>query len=120
MAKLEDHRDDVNKAIDNALKIAFVEIGLQMEANAVMEVNAAVYDTPESPNYVRTGRLRSSITHRSEDRQATVGSNVEYSPYVEFGTSKGAPRPFIRPTIENHLSEYENILATELDSISGT
>ena len=118
MARVEDNREEYEKRLNNALKVAFKSIGLTMQANAVIEINKAVYDTPESPNYVRTGNLRSSITHVSDDRSATVGTNVEYAPYVEFGTSRGmAPRPYIRPAIENHMTEYENILAIELGEV---
>ena len=35
---------------------------------------------------VGTGELRNSITSEVEGNQAVVGSNLEYAPYVEFGT----------------------------------
>ena len=77
----------------------------------------------------RGGTLRNSITHRVDGDILTLGSNVEYAPYVELGTgpyfepppewedfdvpeSKGIghayvkPRPFIRPAIEDHREEY--------------
>lgn len=60
---------------------------------------------------VDTGRLRNSITHQqiSSDTEV-VGSNVEYAPYVELGTSKMGARPFIRPAAENHSAEYTAVL----------
>lgn len=118
MARVEDNREEYEKRLDNALKVAFKAIGLTMQQNAVIEINKAVYDTPETESYKRTGILRSSITHTSDDRSATVGTNVEYAPYVEYGTSRGMkPRPYIRPAIENHMNEYENILSTELREV---
>lgn len=52
---------------------------------------------------VDTGRLRSSIGHEEgSDNQGyyvDVGTNVAYAPYVEFGTSKGGPQPFLRPAV---------------------
>lgn len=52
---------------------------------------------------VDTGRLRSSITHEvdrdSEGLVGTVGTNVEYAPYVEFGTSHNQAQPFLRPAL---------------------
>lgn len=85
----------------------------------------------------RGGTLRKSITHRVDGDVLSVGSTVEYAPYVELGTgphfkpppeweefevpkSKGVghsyvkPRPFIRPAIEDHASEYERIAEREL------
>lgn len=35
---------------------------------------------------VNTGNLRNSITYEVEGNEGTVGTNVEYAPYVEFGT----------------------------------
>lgn len=51
---------------------------------------------------VDTGRLRASIAMEPVVRQGDrfvlkVGTNVEYAPYVEFGTSRMRPQPFMRP-----------------------
>lgn len=35
---------------------------------------------------VNTGNLRNSITYEINDNVGIVGTNVEYAPYVEFGT----------------------------------
>ncbi|WP_236886645.1 HK97 gp10 family phage protein [Dehalococcoides mccartyi] len=37
---------------------------------------------------VDTGRLRASIATQISDLSAEIGTNVEYAPFVEFGTSK--------------------------------
>ena len=66
---------------------------------------------------VDTGNLRNSITHQvdlSVDG-VYIGTNVEYGPYVELGTVKLPDgKPFIRPAIENHMSEYKQIAINEL------
>lgn len=66
---------------------------------------------------VDTGNLRNSITHQvdlSVDG-VYIGTNVEYGPYVELGTVKmPGGKPFIRPAIENHMSEYKQIAINEL------
>jgi HK97 gp10 family phage protein len=52
---------------------------------------------------VDTGRLRSSITwelgHDDIGLLAIIGTNVEYAPYVEFGTSRMRAQPFLRPAL---------------------
>lgn len=59
----------------------------------------------------KTGRLQGSITHQQESENVeVVGTNVEYGPYVELGTSKMKARPFLRPAAENHVGEYQAIL----------
>jgi len=50
---------------------------------------------------VDTGRLRNSIaTAKDKKTTAIVGTNVEYAPYVEFGTHKASAQPFLRPAAE--------------------
>jgi len=67
---------------------------------------------------VKTGRLRNSIAHAQVDeRTEVIGSNVEYAPYVELGTHKRKPKPFLRPAAENHSTEYKAIIQTELSKI---
>lgn len=60
---------------------------------------------------VDTGRLRNSITHEQySDDTEVIGTNVEYAPYVELGTSKMGAKPFLRPAAENHTAEYKAIM----------
>lgn len=65
---------------------------------------------------VDTGNLRNSITHATEDEGHTVviGTNVEYAPYVELGTSRQRPQPYLRPAIENYIPQYQMVVQTVL------
>lgn len=71
-----------------------------------MAANLAPVGTPESTGKkgYRGGRLHSSIVWElgqdGEGLVATVGTNVEYAPYVELGTSKMAAQPFLLPALE--------------------
>lgn len=57
---------------------------------------------------VRTGNLRRSIHTEIGDGglSAEVGTDVEYSAYVEYGTSRMAPQPYMRPAFEQHAPAY--------------
>lgn len=49
---------------------------------------------------VRTGRLRNSIRYRIAGFMSwIIEASVYYAGFVEFGTSKMAARPFMRPAI---------------------
>lgn len=63
---------------------------------------------------VDTGRLRASISHARDDNAAYIGTNVEYAAYVELGTSKMKPRPYLRPAAANHADEYKQIVKAAL------
>ena len=54
-----------------------------------------------------TGRLANSITFdRVGDLTATVGSALNYAPWLEYGTSRMAARPFFRPAVERMRPKY--------------
>lgn len=74
--------------------------------------------TPEStgiPGY-RGGTLRNSITHQVDLSidGVYIGTNVEYATYVELGTVKMKKKPYLKPAIENHMSEYKQIATNVL------
>ena len=58
---------------------------------------------------VDTGRLINSISHAADSEAAYIGTNVEYAPYVEMGTSRTRAKPFLKPAATEHTSEYEAI-----------
>lgn len=128
--------DQILSAADIACERALVAIGIKAQDYAS---NLAPKGTPESTGkkgYIG-GTLQQSIVYEADNEKVTIGSNVEYAPYVELGTgpnfvpppeweefdvppSKGLghsyvkPRPFLKPAIVDHLSEYEEIIKNEL------
>lgn len=108
---IENNADKVCAEMSDRLRQALEAVGITAENNAVVEVNRAVYDTPPSPNYVRTGALRNSITHAvQEDQQCVViGCRIEYAPDVELGNSQMHARPFLRPAVVNYQNDYKDM-----------
>lgn len=100
----EDNTDEVAAALEQAYDRALEKIGLTAEKYAR---NLCPVDT---------GRLRNSITHTvdSGGKAAYIGTNVEYAPYVEMGTSRMKAQPFLRPAAHDHGAEYGKILEAEL------
>lgn len=50
----------------------------------------------------------------SNDKKVYIGTNVEYAPYVEEGTSRTDPKPFLRPALADHADMYKRIIESEL------
>lgn len=90
--------DEVLDALQNQKAKVLEEWGLIAEA----------YASDLCP--VDTGRLRASISHDTDEDTMYLGTNVEYAPYVELGTSCMDAQPFLRPAIENHMDEYKDIM----------
>ena len=95
---ITDHSGLFQKATEEQAKDALEAVGIQAEG----------YTAQNAP--VRTGRLRASITHKTQGKTTYIGTNVEYAPYVEYGTSRMSPRYFLTNAINGHLDEYVEIL----------
>lgn len=132
--RFEDNSDEVNKALEQAVEKSLEECGLLAEGYAKMLAP------------VDTGLLRNSVTHTrsgvsfqhdykadrgdahgsaggtigSEDEKAVyIGTNVEYAPYVEMGTSKTAPQRFVQPAVEDHADTYQAVFEKNLKDFLG-
>lgn len=71
---------------------------------------------PGEAPHKQTGTLRSSIAW-SVDRERLVvriGTALKYGKYLELGTAKMQPRPFLRPTLANHKTKYAALLSAQL------
>ena len=113
---LTDNSDLIKEALEDQVEQALIAVGITAENNAKCEITRAVYDTPESPSYVRTGRLRNSLTHAvaMNEKAVYIGSAVEYAAYVELGTSRMRARPYLRPAVANYTDEYKNLIKQAL------
>lgn len=114
------NRKTVEEQVQKTLETGMKAIAAQAEGNAKREITTLVYDTPPSPTYVRTGALRNSITHdyKRDEMAAYVGTDIEYAPYVEFGTVRMPERPFLRRAVLNYVKEYQTLLTDALRNLS--
>ena len=91
--------DKIISNINNAKRGGLTAAALIVEGDAVL--HAAV----------DTGNLRSSITHQlMSDEEARVGTNVEYAPYVEYGTHKMDAQPYLRPALDNNEARIRELI----------
>lgn len=65
----------------------------------------------------QSGSYSGSTPKEPKGRRAVyIGTNVEYAPYVELGTSRTAEQPFLKPAVENNKSAYQSIMKRHLQS----
>lgn len=62
-----------------------------------------------------TGRLANSIQADIEGKSATVFTNLEYAPWLEFGTRTIEPRPFMFPALEKERPAWNRRLDRIVD-----
>lgn len=131
-SRIIDNIELVRRATDEAIEKALEEIGITAEAYAKLIAT--------QKHIVDTGRLRNSITHATksdtgqtnysdnhgktysdgsakgtpEAKTVYVGTNVEYAPYIEYGTTKQVARPFLHPAVTEHVDEYKMIFENSL------
>ena len=76
------------KIDDNTQACIYEATQAALRALEIIGGKAESYTKALTP--VDTGVLRNSFTHRvdGDKKQLTVGSNIEYAPYVELGTGK--------------------------------
>lgn len=102
----EDNREQIANAVKSAIAKGLETIGLVAEGYAKTDVP------------VDTGRLRNSITHTTDGKDAYIGTNVEYAPYVEFNEKlshpNGGKAHFLRDAAADHASEYAQIMRNAL------
>lgn len=122
----KDNRDRCLQEIQQALHKSLEECGLVAEGYAKTNLTRQ--------HAVDTGNLRNSITHKvvPSEKAVYIGTPVEYAPYIEFGTGVNyeggrrtswvykdkngwhmtngmKARPYLKPALEEHRSEYQKI-----------
>ena len=115
---IEWYGDDIMKATEKELKIALLESAKAVQGSATKKIHSI------------TGNLANSIDYEISDDSAIVGTNVEYGPYLEYGTGIWAeggngrktpwafpladgtwrmtrgmkPHPFLRPALDESIN----------------
>jgi HK97 gp10 family phage protein len=65
---------------------------------------------------VDTGHLKGSITHEtrstSDGAEGTIGPTAAYGDFVERGTSRMAPQPYMGPAADRNAPAFGDAIAT--------
>uniref|UniRef100_A0A6M3KTR9 Putative tail protein n=1 Tax=viral metagenome TaxID=1070528 RepID=A0A6M3KTR9_9ZZZZ len=97
---IKSYRKERESEILNSLQKGLEKAGLIVERQAKINVSQS-----SGHPRVQTGRLRSSITHEVEQGQVSIGTNVYYGKYLEFGTVNHPPYPWLYPAVESEKSK---------------
>ena len=127
------------KAKDEQIEKALIVLGEIFEGDSKDEISRPKEhaDGTFRPN-VDTGRLRNSITYATKTVHSTgsapadpsdytqlaevpegtvvLGTNVEYAAYVEMGTSRSRPYPYLKPAIEGNKETIKKVIEDYLKS----
>jgi HK97 gp10 family phage protein len=83
MAGLENYKKETDRAIKNSV----TEVSMAVVRDAKMRLKEGLQ---QNPKHTRTGILWNSIMRKKQYEkdqfEAVVGTNVNYAPYIEFGT----------------------------------
>jgi HK97 gp10 family phage protein len=125
--------DDVKRALREAIKRGLGEAGALVERDARQLCP------------VDSGHLERSITYKVQEDSVVIGTNIEYAPYVEFGTgiyaAKGdgrstpwgyeteegehfftrgqKPQPFLEPALVENKENVQRIIRQEIEASLG-
>ncbi|MDJ0321831.1 HK97-gp10 family putative phage morphogenesis protein [Pseudarthrobacter sp. PS3-L1] len=78
----------------------------------VMKTAKDIEGTAKTMAPVDTGNLKNSIgVERTGDFSAEIGPTANYGIYLELGTSRMAPQPFMAPAFDKHLPAFEQAVA---------
>lgn len=101
--KITDHKQEVLEAMHEQVQAALEAIGMDAASTAA----------DKAP--VDTGTLKNSISHAVDGNTVYIGTNVEYAPYQELGTSRGiVGKHFLQFGVSAHSAEYANIIKEHL------
>jgi len=79
---------------------------------AVSQTAEKVKETTQSFAPVKTGALRDSYqSEKTGELSAQVGTDVNYSVFLEYGTSRAGAQPHLTPAFAGNEQTFENALS---------
>ena len=142
--KINDNSKEVSEAIKSALLKGLETCGLVAEGYAKKLAPVGTPESTGIPGYIggllrgsithavsgkqpsistyqdNAGKRRGSYSGTAPEeigennKSVYIGTNVEYSSYVELGTIKMDAQPFLKPAVADHANEYRKIIEKEL------
>ena len=99
--KIEDNSGRVKSEANKKVKMILTAIGEKAKAIWIQIIT--------QKGIVDTGRFRGSVANEVKEKAVIIGSDVEYAPFLELGTSRMRARPSLKPAILNHKETYKKL-----------
>lgn len=126
--KIKDNSDEYIQKLDAAIERGLMAIGLAAETNAKSDSEMPV-DTGRARNsitFAMAGGEANTKTYKTNDGKESynysgkmdgkkgefvaIGSNVEYFPFIENGSTRMRARHVLRRAATEHNAEYKKLL----------
>ena len=90
--------------------IAGNEAVMQGIQKGCLKVEASAKTNLTTNHSIVTGLLRASIDHKLDNSSLSgvVFTNVEYAPFVEFGTVNQDAKPYLYPALQSNVANISN------------
>lgn len=110
------HGPEVKARIEAELKRRLSASCILVSNKAKESVSTAYppASSPGEPPAKRTGHLRRSIAFEVDGLVGRVGTGLVYARHLELGTSRIAPRPWLRPALAQSRRRIEAILGAPI------
>lgn len=110
---VNNRKEEVKKELSQKIEKVLEDIGLKAESSAKLLCPVGTPESTGIAGYIG-GTLKNSIAYLVEAPTVYIGTNVEYAPYVEFGTSRMEAKPFLMPAVKGQLDAYRQVIEQEL------
>ena len=101
---IKSYRKQREKEITDGLQKGLELAGLKVMRQAKINVTSPM-PSGKSHSYVDTNYLASKVTYELGKGEVSVGTNVKYGKYLEHGTSKMPPYPWLFVAVEEKKPE---------------
>lgn len=106
--KIESNVPKAKSELKSKLRKIFEMWGIFLTKEWVMRI--------KKEKLIDTSRFMNGVTYTSDAERTIVGNPVEYSSFLENGTSKMRARPTLKPAIMENREKLKNIAEKELKS----
>lgn len=117
MARVNWYGDKIIKEMEDEeiRRLTKAAMFLENEIKKKLGQKCPPHSNPGDYPALESGELRRSITHEVDKKElrARVGTNKIYGKYLEEGTTRMDPRPFIKNTLADNRGAITDILSSK-------